>query len=124
MLLIVAALDDARLHALLAEAARAGLDALVEVHDRAEAARAVEAGARLVGINNRNLATFKVNLDTTFDVLKSVPEELLVVSESGIGKHEDIIRLEDAGVDAALVGETLVRAGDPEAKIRELLSGS
>ena len=124
VLLIVAALDDARLHALLAEAARAGLDALVEVHDRAEAARAVEAGARLVGINNRNLATFKVNLDTTFDVLKSVPEELLVVSESGIGKHEDIIRLEDAGVDAVLVGETLVRAGDPEAKIRELLSGS
>jgi indole-3-glycerol phosphate synthase len=124
VLLIVAALDDEQLERLLAEAGRAGLDALVEVHDRAEAARATDAGAGLIGINNRNLATFKVNLDTTFDVLKSVAEEVLVVSESGIGKHEDIVRLEGAGVDAVLVGETLVRARDTEAKIRELFSGS
>ncbi len=121
ILLIVAALGDADLRDLLAEAARWGMAALVEVHDEAEAARALAAGAKIVGVNNRNLRDFSVDLETTARLRPLIPPDVILVSESGIHRAEDVRRLADMGVDAILVGEALVRAKDVVAKVRELL---
>lgn len=120
VLLIVRILSDGVLASTLAEAEALGMAALVEVHDRAELARALEAGARVVGINNRDLATFRTDLGTTLELLEDVPEDVLVVSESGIRGPNDAALLGDAGVDAILVGETLLRAPDPQAATRSL----
>lgn len=122
VLLIVAALELPQLKSLMHAAEDAGLEPLVEVHNRAELDAALEAGASIVGINNRDLTSFEVTLDTSLDMIEFLPEELLVVSESGIKSREDVIRLEGAGVDAVLVGETLMRSSNPGDKIRELLS--
>jgi indole-3-glycerol phosphate synthase len=89
------------------------MDALVETHDAAEVGRALEAGARIVGINNRDLATFRTDLETTLGLLDQVGDDVVVVSESGIRTREDVARLGAAGVHAVLVGETLLRADDP-----------
>jgi len=113
-------LSDASLVRLLAEAKSLAVAALVEVHDRAELARALEAGAEIVGINNRDLATFETDVGTTLELLEDVPEDVLVVSESGIRGPEDAALLGDAGVDAILVGETLLRAPDPQVAVRYL----
>lgn len=121
VLLIVSILDDGALRRLLRLAASLGMDALVEVHNRTELSRAVEAGGRLIGINNRDLKTFQVSLSTTLELASDVPEEVLLVSESGISSREDILTLEAAGVKAVLIGETLVRAHDPCGKLKELL---
>jgi indole-3-glycerol phosphate synthase len=121
VLLIVAALGGERLHELLHAASDIGLDSLVEVHDEDEVETAIEAGAELLGINNRNLRTFEVDLDTTFRLLPDVPAGTVVVAESGITTPHDVQQLEDAGVDAILVGETLMRADDPAEAIRTLL---
>ncbi len=121
ILLIAAALEPRKLHLLFGEASRAGLECLVEVHNLAELACALDAGAALVGINNRNLKTFTVSLETTEKIVEYVPERVAVVSESGIVGREDVTRLEAAGVDAILVGEILSRSSDPEAKLKELL---
>jgi indole-3-glycerol phosphate synthase len=121
VLLIVAALGGERLHELLIAASDLGLDTLVEVHDAEEVGEAIEAGAELLGINNRNLHTFEVDLDTTFRLLPDVPAGTVVVAESGITTAQDVQQLEDAGVDAILVGETLMRAPDPAEAIRALL---
>jgi indole-3-glycerol phosphate synthase len=86
---------------------------LVEAHDRDEVARAVASGARILGINNRDLATFVTDLQVTLDLLDAVPSEVVLVSESGIRTGEDAARLAARGVDAILVGEALVRAPDP-----------
>jgi indole-3-glycerol phosphate synthase len=102
------------------EAARWGMSVLVEVHDRAELGRALDLGARIIGINNRDLATFRTDLGTTLSLLEEVPEGVVVVSESGIRTRADVDRLGDRGVDAVLVGETLLRASDPEEMAREL----
>jgi indole-3-glycerol phosphate synthase len=120
VLLIVRILSDASLVGLHAEAKALGMAALVEVHDRAELARALEAGAEIVGINNRDLATFKTDIGTTLELLEDVPEDVLVVSESGIRRVEDAALLGDAGVDAILVGETLLRTPDPQVAVRHL----
>ena len=120
VLLIVRILTDANLAALQAEAREHGMAALVEVHDRTELARALAAGAELVGINNRDLATFRTDLGTTLELLEEVPEDVLVVSESGIRGPQDAMALGAAGVDAILVGETLLRAPDPQAMARSL----
>ena len=120
VLLIVRILSDAALASLHAEAADLGMCVLVEVHDRAELARALDIEARIVGINNRDLATFRTDLGTTLALLEDVPDDVLVVSESGIRGPEDAARLGDAGVDAILVGETLLRAPDPEEAARSL----
>ncbi len=97
------------------------MDALVEVHTEDELEKALRAGAQIIGVNNRNLRTFEVDLNTTLKLRKLVPTDCIVVSESGIETREQVRRLEEAGVDAILVGETLVRSPDPTAKAKELL---
>jgi indole-3-glycerol phosphate synthase len=105
---------------LIATAAGLQLDALVEVHTEEEAARAVAAGAHLIGINNRDLHTFKVDLGTTERICPLLPAEAVVVGESGIHTRADVTRLRAAGVAAILVGEALMTASDVGAKIAEL----
>ena len=120
VLLIAALLDDAKLSELSAAAAELGLDTLVEIHSWTELEPALRAKPSVLGINNRNLDTFEVSLETTFELLPDLPEGTVVVSESGISRREQCERLEQAGVHAILVGEGTGTAGDPEAKIREL----
>jgi indole-3-glycerol phosphate synthase len=120
ILLIVAALEPGELHELHELASALGLDVLVEVHDARELPIAIEAGAAVIGINNRNLATLEVDLETTFRLLPSIPQELLVVAESGFSEPAELARLADAGVDAVLVGETLMRSPEIEAACRAL----
>jgi indole-3-glycerol phosphate synthase len=120
ILLIVRILDDRELRELREEAESLGMGVLVEAHDGKEVDRALASGARILGINNRDLATFRTSLETTFQLLERVPDEVILVSESGIRTGEEVARLGEAGVDAILVGETLVRSGDPEAMAREL----
>jgi indole-3-glycerol phosphate synthase len=115
VLLIVRILGDAQLRELLEVARALDMEALVEAHDTGEIERAVDAGARVLGINNRDLATFTTDLETTVGLLERVPDDVLVVSESGIRTRDDVERLGAAGVDAILVGETLLRDPDPEA---------
>jgi len=121
VLLIAAILDDSLLRDLMAEAAALGLDALIEVHDEREMAREPVTNAPLIGITNRDLRTFNVDLATTERLRPLAPPGATIVSESGIFTHEDMIRLERAGVDAVLIGEGVVTAPDPADKIRELL---
>lgn len=120
VLLIVAALSAPQLEALLRSAQEAGLDALVEVHDRAELEVALAAGARIIGINNRNLRTFVVDLQTSVDLLPSIPDDRLAVVESGVRDLEDVRRLRDAGAANFLIGEALVRAADPGALVEAI----
>jgi indole-3-glycerol phosphate synthase len=121
VLLIVAALDQPTLVALHGTARELGLDALVEVHDGAELGRALSAGADLIGINNRDLRDFSVDVQRTSRLLEKIPPGVAVVSESGIAVPEQLRRLDDQGVQAVLVGEILMRAEDPEAALRALL---
>lgn len=121
VLLIVAALEDAKLQDMITLSRELGMDALVEVHTELELEKALKAGATLIGINNRNLQTFEVDLNTTLRLKGFIPDDCVVVSESGIETREQVKRLEDAGVDAILVGETLVRSDDPISKAKELL---
>ncbi len=120
VLLIVAALAPTELTDLLALARRTGLDALVEVHDEAEAMVAVEAGATLIGVNQRDLFTFEVDTDRARRVAAALPDHVTRVAESGIRDGDDVRRLVDAGFSAVLVGETLVRAADPAAALADL----
>ncbi|WP_455385849.1 indole-3-glycerol phosphate synthase TrpC [Acidihalobacter prosperus] len=120
VLLIAAALDDARLSELLDLAHELGMDALVEVHDAAELRRALMLPARLLGINNRNLRTFETRLETTLDLLAEIPADRRVVTESGIHTPQDVARLRGAGVQAFLVGEAFMRAPDPGAALAAL----
>jgi indole-3-glycerol phosphate synthase len=117
ILLIVAALDDARLADFSALAQDLGMDVLVEAHDVDELDRALRTSAPLIGINNRDLRTFKTSLDTTLDLRSRVPADRLLVTESGIRTHEDVARMRDAGVNAFLVGEAFMRADDPGAEL-------
>ena len=120
LLLIVAALDAAQLPDLAQLAGELGLDVLVEVHDRAELDRALVHEPRLLGINNRNLATFETSLDTTIELIDAVPSGVTVVAESGIHTSDDVRRLRAAGVEAFLVGTAFMRAADPGAALRRL----
>jgi indole-3-glycerol phosphate synthase len=124
VLLIVAALDKLQLGALLAVARSRGIGALVEVHDENEAGIALEAGAQMVGVNHRDLRTFAVDLGLTERLRKTVPPNVVLVAESGIHSADDARRMHDAGADAVLVGELLMRSDDPAAKIKELTSWS
>jgi indole-3-glycerol phosphate synthase len=123
VLLIVVALDQPQLGRLLDETRQLGMTPLVEVHGREEVRRALDAGASVVGINNRDLRTFTVTLDVTYQLLPELPTTVIKVSESGIVSRDDLKQLENAGVNAVLIGESLVRAADPAAKVRELLGG-
>ena len=120
VLLIVRILDDEVLQRLIAEAEALGMAALVEVHDERELKRALDIGAGIIGINNRDLATFTTDLDTTVRLLEGVPEDIFIVSESGIRVREDVNRLGGVGVNAVLVGESLLRSPDPGAAAQEL----
>jgi indole-3-glycerol phosphate synthase len=120
VLLIVAMLDVPLLRDLLAQAGELDLDALVEVHSESEAERALEAGARLFGINNRDLHTFNVDLGVTERIRPLLPRDALVVGESGVHSRADVERLQQAGVRAVLVGEAFMTAPDIGAKMAEL----
>jgi indole-3-glycerol phosphate synthase len=109
ILLIVAALEHPQFVDLLGAAANYKVDALVEVHTGEELHRALDAGAKIVGINNRNLATFEVDLAVTEELCREVPDEVVLVSESGIKTSQDVARVKACGVDAVLVGEALMR---------------
>ena len=117
VLLIAAALSDDELTACAAAAAAVGLEALVEVHDHDELARAVASGARLIGVNQRDLLTFEVDHDRAVSLAALIPSEVVAVAESGVRGPEDARRLAAAGYHAVLVGETLVRAADPAAAV-------
>jgi indole-3-glycerol phosphate synthase len=120
VLLVVGSLESDALASLYQEARALDLDALVEVHDGNELETALEIDADLIGINNRDLQDFSVDIAKTFELLADVPAGKTVVSESGIVHREQVEELERVGVDAVLVGETLMRAADPEAACREL----
>jgi indole-3-glycerol phosphate synthase len=120
ILLIAACLDDAQMADLEAVALALGLDVLVEVHDAAELERALRLKTPLVGINNRNLKTFEVSLQTTLDLMARVPADRLLVTESGILAPADVRRMREAGVHAFLVGEAFMRAPDPGAALAAL----
>jgi indole-3-glycerol phosphate synthase len=120
ILLIVACLDDAPMADLEAQAHALGMDVLVEVHDGAELDRALRLKTPLVGINNRNLRSFEVSLDTTLYLLPHVPPDRLLVTESGILARADVRRLRDASVNAFLVGEAFMRAPDPGKALADL----
>ena len=120
VLLIVAALGDEDLRSLHREARSIDLDCLVEVHDEGELERALEAGAEVVGINNRNLDDMSVDLATTFELMPDVPAGKTVVAESGISGREELEELDRVGVDAVLIGGTLMTAADPQAKVEDL----
>ncbi|RPH42777.1 MAG: indole-3-glycerol phosphate synthase TrpC [Burkholderiales bacterium] len=122
VLLIAAALDDARLAALEACALGLGMDVLVEVHDAAELDRALRLRTPLLGINNRDLRTFDVSLETTLSQLHRIPPDRLVVTESGILAQADVLRMREAGVGAFLVGEAFMRAPDPGAALAAMFA--
>lgn len=119
ILLIVSALDRTQLKEMHVQALGLGLDALVEAHSREELEFAVESGFELIGLNNRDLKTFEVSLDTTLTLAQTVPEDRVLVGESGIFCREDVERLAEAGVDAMLVGEALMTAEDIAARTAE-----
>ena len=122
ILVIMAMVDDALAGELMAEAARWGMDALVEVHDEPEMARAAKLGAKLVGVNNRDLRTFEVDLRNTERLAAAAPDGALLVTESGIFTPQDVVRLEKSGAKAMLVGESLMRQADVAAATRALLA--
>jgi indole-3-glycerol phosphate synthase len=123
ILLIMAALQDDEARDLAALAKGLGMDVLVEVHDRAELDRALRLDARLVGINNRNLKTLKVDLATTEELAPLVPDDRIVVAESGLYHHRDLLRMAEVGARCFLVGESLMREADVEAATHRLLTG-
>ncbi len=123
-LLIVGLLDPVQLKSLIDIGRTWQMEPLVEAHDMRELHTALEADARLIGIINRDLTTFRVNLETSFQLIKSIPPDRTAISESGIRSREDILLLSDAGINGFLIGEALVTAADPAAKLRELIHDS
>jgi indole-3-glycerol phosphate synthase len=120
ILLLASLLDAKQIALFISFLDEYGCDALVEVHDEMELERAVEGGARLIGVNNRDLRTFKVDLATSENLAKKIPSGSIKVAESGIGSHADVQRLKSAGFDAFLVGESLLRQNDRAAAVRRL----
>ncbi len=123
LLLIVAVLPDRAMRRMIELCQRLRIDALVEVHTEPELERALAAGARMIGVNNRNLKTLRVSLDTSFQLREKIPPGCITVSESGIETAADLRRLADAGFDAVLIGERLMTEPDPGQALRELLAG-
>ena len=120
ILLIVAALQDSLMQDLAGLALELGMDVLVEVHNAKELERGLKLNMPLIGINNRNLQTFETSLSNTTDLLVSIPEDILVVTESGIHTHEDVALMRDSGVNSFLIGEALMRAKNPGRRLEEL----
>jgi indole-3-glycerol phosphate synthase len=122
ILLIVAALEDSLMHELENAAAKLGMDVLVEVHDADELQRALKLDTKLIGINNRNLRTFETSLQTTLNLKKLIPDNRIIITESGIHTHDDVQLMLDNGIYAFLVGEVFMRAESPGQKMRELFA--
>ena len=122
ILLIVAALEDNLLHELSDTATKLGMDVLVEVHDADELQRALKLETKLIGINNRNLRTFQTSLNTTLDLKQHIPDDRLIITESGIHTRDDVELIIDNDIYAFLVGEVLMRAESPGQKMRELFA--
>ncbi len=122
-LLIVAALSDNQLSQLLALGRELKMEPLVEVHTPAELDRALHAGAKIIGVNNRNLKTLDVRVETSFELIDKIPDDCIAVSESGIKSHAEIEKLRAAGFDAFLIGTSLMLAPDPAAALSALLGG-
>lgn len=120
VLLIVSILSPEKLSEYIRICDRLGLSSLVEAHDESEVRTALDAGARIIGVNNRNLKDFSVDVSNSGKLRRLIPEDVIFVSESGVGGREDIRRLEDIGADAVLIGETLMRAPDKKRKLDEL----
>ncbi|NJK91326.1 MAG: indole-3-glycerol phosphate synthase TrpC [Blastochloris sp.] len=123
ILLIVAALEDEQMRRLFELSKTFQLDVLVEVHDMAEMDRALDLGADIIGINNRNLKTFEVDLGTTEALAPEIPNDCLGITESGIRRVEDVRFCREQGIDCFLIGETLMRSGQPAEVLREFLAG-
>jgi indole-3-glycerol phosphate synthase len=122
ILLIAALLETAQMLDFRQQAEERGMDVLIEVHDEAELEKTLAAEAKLIGINNRNLKDFSMDLETTFRLLKLIPADIPVVSESGISSQADMLRLKEAGVKAALIGESLMRSTEQGKTLRDFLS--
>lgn len=120
ILLIVSLLDTQTLKQYLDLATSLGLSCLVEAHDEDEIKQAIAVGAKIIGVNNRNLRNFQVNVENTLNLRQAIPKEILMVAESGIQNRSDIALLEKAQIDAVLIGETLMKASDRQAKMAEL----
>ena len=123
-LLIVAALEDALLRDLLALGREIGMEPLVEIHTVQELDRALGAGSRIVGVNNRDLKTLSVHVETSFELIDRIPDECIAVSESGLRSHDDLVKLRAAGFDAFLVGESLMLSSDPGATLAQFLGAT
>jgi indole-3-glycerol phosphate synthase len=123
-LLIVAALAESQLRELISLGREIGMEALVEVHTATELDRALAADARILGVNNRDLKTLSVRVETSFELIDLIPDDRIAVSESGLRTHDDLVRLRDAGFDAFLIGEHLMLAPDPAAALATLLGAA
>ena len=123
VLIIVSILSDDELKSYLEIADSLGLSAIVETHDREEIKRALDAGARIIGVNNRNLKNFTVNIDNSIELCRLVPSDVLFISESGIKTKEDTLKLIENDVDAVLIGETLMKSDDKKSLIQEFKHG-
>jgi indole-3-glycerol phosphate synthase len=123
-LLIVAALTPTKLSELLSLGRELGMEPLVEVHTREELDEGLEAGARILGVNNRDLHTLEVRLETSFELIEGIPEDRIAVAESGLRSREELVRLQAAGFDAFLIGERLMRESDPGAALARLIGGA
>ena len=123
ILLIVSILDDVQLKAYLDLAHDLGLSAIVETHDADEIKTAIDAGAGIIGVNNRNLADFTVDIENSINLRRLVSDDIIFISESGIKTKEDVTRLKENDVDAVLIGETLMRSDDKKSMILELKNG-
>ncbi|WP_273475776.1 indole-3-glycerol phosphate synthase TrpC [Methanobrevibacter woesei] len=123
VLLIVSILSDDELKSYLEIADSLGLSAIVETHDRKEIKRALDAGARIIGVNNRNLKNFTVNIDNSIELCRLVPSDVLFISESGIKTKEDTLKLIENNIDAVLIGETLMKSDEKKSLIREFKHG-
>ena len=121
-LLIVAALGDIQLSELISLGRELGMEPLIEVHTREELDRALVADARIIGVNNRDLKTLAVRMETSFELITEIPEEAIAVCESGLRSHADLVKLRAAGFDAFLIGEHLMLAAEPGATLSELLT--
>jgi indole-3-glycerol phosphate synthase len=121
-LLITAILDDVALREMLRLGRSLEMEPLVEVHSRQELDRALTARARIIGVNNRDLRTFEVRLETSLDLVEAIPEDCVAVSESGLHTQDDLARLRRAGFDAFLIGEQLMREADPSRPLSELIA--
>jgi len=124
VLLIVAMLTDQQLKDLMKIAHSLGLDCLVEVHDQAELKRALSVGAEIIGVNNRNLQSLKVDLNNCLELIPNIPKGVVIVAESGLKTHEDVRRVQDAGAHAVLIGETFMRSPDIGTKVKEVMYGT